>query len=354
MKKLLILGLVLVLVALPVLASCNNNDNPPVDSSTPATNAEPSTSEPETTEPVTEPVTRDEPTVSGDYTYNLVNSQAILIAYSGNASDLVIPEKIDGFAVTGIDKMLFAYNTAITSLTLPGSLKETGELAFFHCDNLKTVTLGEGIETISRACFNSCEALETVNRPASLKTIGEIAFQGCTALKSIDLSGVTAIGYRAFANAGLTAVTVPASCTGLSSAAFFACTELVSADVQVPIETFPSNLFAYCYALKDVKIAEGTRRIDEDCFFRCLGLETLTLPTSCIKIGSRSLYGCTALKTIYILTTEKFYVDYFAAEFVPALETIYYAGTEDTHGTWSIDRFNYYFTEAAVVCNYTK
>ena len=350
MKKIIIVLLALVLCVLPVLTACNDDPNPNPPSTT-------GTEAPGTTAPVTEPkpdpVTTTEPAAFGDFDYILTLGYATIVGYHGNGGDVVIPEKIDGkYPVTEIAKMAFMYQEAITSLTIPGSVKATGELAFFHCVGLTKVTLGSGVEKISRGSFNACEALAEIVVPASVKTIEDIAFVGCTALTSFDFTNVTTLGYRAFAASGLTSVVLPAGLTNLGESVFGSCKSLVSADIQGVYETFPAGMFGYCYALKNVKFAEGTKRIGNTVFFRCTGLETVTLPASCFKIENQCFYGCTSLNTINFLCKEKMYINYYAFYFLPALTTCNYGGSEETFGTWEWDTYNDFLKEATFNFNY--
>lgn len=353
MKKLLLLALVVIMCVVPVLVACDNNNNPPA--TTPAGTSAPQSTEPATTTPATtkELITSDVPVASGDFSYTLVESQATIVGYTGKGGDLVIPEKIDDYPVVAIKSFLFNYNDTLTSVTIPGSVKETGDLAFFACKNIKKVTLGEGVEKVSRSCFNYCEALETVVKPSSLKVIDEIAFQGCTALKSFDLSGITTIGYRAFAGSGLTTVTIPASVTSMGESAFLDCEAMTTAVFAASVEDLPNATFSMCFGLKSIDIQAKIKRVKNSAFYRCTSLEALVLPDSCFKIEQHALFGVTSMKTVTILNkTDKFYLDYYAGEFMPALETVNYAGSEAQRAEWDVGNYNTHFTAAAMVYNY--
>jgi len=62
-----------------------------------------------------------------------------------------------------------------TKVTIPDSVKEIGESAFFGCRNLKEVILNEGLEKIGTAAFRSTK-IESITIPSSLKEIGYLAF----------------------------------------------------------------------------------------------------------------------------------------------------------------------------------
>ena len=51
-----------------------------------------------------------------------------------------------------------------------------GEYAFDRCPNLRSVMIGDGVETIAKGAFDKDFALERVVLPASVRTIAEKAF----------------------------------------------------------------------------------------------------------------------------------------------------------------------------------
>lgn len=45
------------------------------------------------------------------------------------------------------------YETAIESIKLPSTLKRLEYQTFYHCDNLKSVEIPNGVECIGKECF---------------------------------------------------------------------------------------------------------------------------------------------------------------------------------------------------------
>ena len=117
--------------------------------------------------------------------------------------------------------------SGLTTLTIPGSVKETGTAAFMDCENLKTVVLEEGVEIISGNAFNYCEKLETVTIPSTVKEIQDSAFGNCTALKEVTLpDGLVSIGSWIFNGCeNLHSLTIPASVEKIEWGAFDGCAE---------------------------------------------------------------------------------------------------------------------------------
>jgi hypothetical protein len=125
-------------------------------------------------------------------------------------------------ALTKIGDYAFAYCEALTTVTLPTSIKTIGKGAFYGSAHLTTVVMPEGLENINDYAFYDCIALTGVTFPASLKTIAAAAFSGCEALTAIVLAeGITTIGTQAFYNCtAVEALTLPASLTEIGDWAF--------------------------------------------------------------------------------------------------------------------------------------
>lgn len=72
-------------------------------------------------------------------------------------------------------------------------------MAFYECEDLKEVTIDEGVTEIESKAFAGCSRLERVVLPSTLKSIGDDAFDGCPRLKEIKLpEGLEHMGNNAF------------------------------------------------------------------------------------------------------------------------------------------------------------
>lgn len=89
------------------------------------------------------------------FTYEVKGGTATLTAYAGTRTDVVIPAKIDGYAVTALGDNLFK-ESAVTSVSLPASITSIGWFAFYGCASLQSVTIGESVNTIGYAAFDGC------------------------------------------------------------------------------------------------------------------------------------------------------------------------------------------------------
>ena len=114
---------------------------------------------------------------------------------SGN---YIIPSEVDGYKVIRLGILSF-YNTQLTKVTIPPSVKSIGEGAFSACKHLSSISIPEGIEVIPKHAFGNCHSLYSVHLPSTIKCIKDSAFIHCGKLALINIpEGVEEISMRAF------------------------------------------------------------------------------------------------------------------------------------------------------------
>lgn len=103
-------------------------------------------------------------------------------------------------AFVGIADAAF-YQSKITGITLPGTIKYIGDSAFCGATELKSVTFSaNGLLRVGVGAFSECRKLEKIVLPDSVEAIGDRAFIGCESLAEIIMgSAVKDIGENAFA-----------------------------------------------------------------------------------------------------------------------------------------------------------
>lgn len=118
--------------------------------------------------------------------YQRSGSSVTITGYDGElAGDVTIPSKIGDYTVTAIGNNAFDGNEKITSVTIPGTVKEIRQYTFRGCKNLKKITLQEGVESIGYYAFAGCTNLTEVNLPTTLNYIENLAFRSCVNLEQI-------------------------------------------------------------------------------------------------------------------------------------------------------------------------
>lgn len=135
-----------------------------------------------------------------DLVYSSANNEANIHQYVGTKSDVVIPEKILGDTVVGIDGNAFYENSVISTVSIPNTVKSIGEFSFFNTNLLK-IEIPSSVDNIGVGAFQDCKSLSNVVFKSNIKTVPKQCFSGCTALNKVVLpDSVEYIGYNAFKN----------------------------------------------------------------------------------------------------------------------------------------------------------
>ncbi len=104
----------------------------------------------------------------------------------------VIPQSVtkDGvkYTVNRINQSAFYHKHEITSLTIPGSVKEIYSRAFEECENLISVVIHNGLEHIPAAMFLKCTRLTSITVPDSVTRVSDGCISDCDNLKTITCS----------------------------------------------------------------------------------------------------------------------------------------------------------------------
>ena len=166
---------------------------------------------------------------------------------------------------------------SITAAVVEQGVTTVGNLAFFGCSALGSVTLGGTVTGIGAAAFKDCAALKSVTLPTGLTAIGEAAFENCVSLSSVSLpDGLASIGDFAFYRCEkLAAMVIPASVQTLGVVVFAYCTGLVRAEVQCAIDTLPDWTFYGCTTLAEVSLPETVTKMGTLAFENCEKLKNI-------------------------------------------------------------------------------
>lgn len=117
--------------------------------------------------------------------------QNVLYAYTGNANQYVIPDRID----TLVNNCFFM--SGVKSVVINSKITEIPYCAFASCRNLKEVTIPDNIENIGIGAFKDCTSLEKVTLGKNVCSLGVDCFAN-TKLKSIHLGANVKSIYGAF------------------------------------------------------------------------------------------------------------------------------------------------------------
>ena len=304
--------------------------------------------------------------------YFIVDEKAIAIGCDTELTSAVVQAEVNGYPVTelhetfrnckalasvslpdsltNIGDYAFYGCTKLSSITIPNKVTAIGSYAFYRCSNLYNVVIPEGVVSIGSSSFYG-SALTRITLPKSLKSIGASSFTYRTVsvyyegtiedwcnitFKSLDANpmyypysgtkalyiggervtkieipeSITKINRYAFAgNSYLTEIVIHENVTEIGESAFAGCTSLTSVTIPGNIKTISSSLFDGCTMLTDVTICEGVTTIAGGAFAECEKIEVVVIPASVTTISTSS-FADMVLLAVY----EDSYAHTFAEE----------------------------------------
>jgi formylglycine-generating enzyme required for sulfatase activity len=254
---------------------------------------------------------------------DFVFSQGTITGYTGGGGVVDIPSTIGGLPVTAIGQSAFDGNSALTSVSIPNSVKTIGDYAFrantslaslkignnvtsigvyaFQASALTGVSIPNSMVAISRGAFEAIVTLKSVTIPNSVRTIGDYAFNGDISLSTVRIGNkVTSIGISAFdGNSALTSVSIPNSVKTIGDYAFRANTAMKS----LTIGNHVTSIGVYAFqasALTSVSIPNSVVDIGRGAFEAVVTLKSVTIPDSVRTIGDYAFNGDISLSTVRI------------------------------------------------------
>ncbi len=279
------------------------------------------------------------------YVFYVNESRIFLMCYSGNDTELTLPDNYEGREYEIYDYAFYACRS-LKSITIGRDVTKIGGNAaysdtdygtFAFCDSLTGINVSEDnqyyksidgnlynkdgtiliryasgkadtefdipdiVSHIEETAFHNCSGLTSITIPDSVTSIGDHAFYGCSGLKSITIpNSVTSIGDSAFNGcSGLTSVTLPDSVTSIGDL-FRDCSSLISITIPNSVTSIGDDAFHGCSGLTNIIIPNSVTSIGDRAFYGCSGLKSITIPNGVTSIGYYAFYGCSGLKSITI------------------------------------------------------
>ena len=176
------------------------------------------------------------------------------------------------------------------------------DLSYAFCNtHLKKVLWPNTMWEVGDAALNRCYELESFTLGSETNEIKSGAFEYCTALSNIELTPkILYIGMRAFANSGLTEISIPKEIETIANQAFYKCEALKKIDFSDGVKEIKEAAFSYCSALEEIHLSKVLTKIGKEAFYACSSLTEITLPKKLINIGEDAFGACKALKEIKV------------------------------------------------------
>ena len=273
--------------------------------------------------------------------YNRQTTSDVELVYFPYAKqgDYVIPDGVTRLPINSLK------NCKISNITIPASVRNIDDKAFYSCTNLLEVMFappseGENVQSLvfGEIPFEKCSKLEKVTFPARLAKLShEVVtdgvatqvdndfaslFTSCSKLREVYIDGgvgdvysstddgiilsadKTTIIYCPAARVG--DYTVATGVSVIGARAFKGCTKLTSITIPAYVTEIQSDAFSGCYGVTQVNFLgterDGNLAIRERAFYRLTNtnFKSLVLPANLTELGQHAFGYCTNLKTVTI------------------------------------------------------
>lgn len=231
---------------------------------------------------------------ASDFDCTAENGEVTITDYTGTREHVLIPSEIGGFPVTALADKAF-YEKHVTTVVVPDSVTEIGDLCFSGDNYLVSLTLPDGLAELSYGALESCYSLMDFELPKGLKTIGEGALQSIFYLTHLTIpAGVTDIEQMNFLMMhGLEEVSVAEGSTSFTYDAENGL--LMTADKARLL-----HCFFHLAPQKKIILPEGMKTIDPFAFHYDVTVEKIVLPEGTETIGLLAFGICPKLTEIVI------------------------------------------------------
>lgn len=231
---------------------------------------------------------------ASDFAYTADGGEVTITDYTGTSEHVLIPDAIDGLPVTALADKAF-YEKHVTTVVVPDSVTEIGDLCFSGDNYLVSLTLPDGLAELSYGALESCFRLMDFNLPKELKKISGSALQ-----------------YNYY----LTHLTLPSSLTEIEQLNFIGLYGLQSLtlaedDAAFKLDetngllmTADGTRLLHCFSdispAEEIILPEGMKTIDPFTFHYDVTVEKIVLPEGTETIGLLAFGICPKLTEIVI------------------------------------------------------
>lgn len=242
-------------------------------------------------------------------------SESVTLTGGKPSGNFVVPSNVQFNGrlckVTAIGKEAFRNNTDITSLTIPTSIGNIGEMAFRGCANLKEITIedkSEYILSFENNVFEDCN----IEKVYVGRNLANTPLRGMKSLKTVELgNGVTTLNDFELFGTGIKMVSIPSQIEMIGKGALGDCLSLLGVGVdknnskyssedgvlydkgKTTLLFLPYNSRISYFEIPESVIKINSRSIDSK------NIEAIVIPANIQTIEADAIL-CSRLKRVYM------------------------------------------------------
>ncbi|MGN1423113.1 MAG: InlB B-repeat-containing protein, partial [Oscillospiraceae bacterium] len=160
------------------------------------------------------------PAAAAEYSYNeleyqINGSEITITKYTGNDSEVYIPDSIDGRKVVEIGMYAFSGKEEIEHIRFSAYLRRINEKAFLNCSSLQEVVLPATMTKIDSCAFQNCTDISDVVFGSDVE-LAYAVFENCDYIENVTLYPGEKYKYE-----GYRPSSAFVNCSGISNAYYF-------------------------------------------------------------------------------------------------------------------------------------
>ncbi len=167
----------------------------------------------------------------------------------------------------------------LESVTLPGSVTEIGEFAFYYCPRLQRLELPASVSAIGSDAFEHCWSLQDMTFPEGVTELPDFVLHDAVELRTVQL---------------------PDTLTRIGAYAFWDCNSLTGAVIPDGVTEIGTMAFCNCYSMTSLVLPESLESIGFRAFDGCSRLTRLVIPAGVTRIGNQAFDGCSGLTLVVV------------------------------------------------------
>ena len=198
----------------------------------------------------------------------------------------------------------FYMDDSLLSFRFPGGIKSIGEFAFAR-SALTAIQIPAGVERIGNGAFYHCDNLSSVSIPATVTEIEPDAFTYTKWMDNWRISDINdflvvgdgiLLAYKG--NSGQ--VTIPSHVKRIAPGVFKDHGEITQVTIPESVKVVGEEAFLNCTGLKNVSGGSAITEIRDRAFYGC-PIETVRIPATVKKVGLMAFGGTDATDSIVFL-----------------------------------------------------
>ena len=274
---------------------------------------------------------------SGDFQYVKLNDKNIKITkYIGKGLDVVIPSKLDNYTVTRVGERMFYYNSQVTSVSFPNSVKKLDSYTLHGTYKIKKVTFGKYVTEIPSYFLYYCFGIKSYTIPPQVTKVDESSFPRYLktlivgkGLKEFDGT------YSLASFPSLEKIKVSRNNKYFSSKDGVLYNKKKTKLLGYPGEkktskfTMPSSVKTIVYGsfrdhknLRNVIFTKNVKIIEAWTFGECEKLSSINIPKNITSIGETAFSDCRAVTKLTINANKNLKIGDYAFSFLVKIKTL--------------------------------